>query len=348
MGYEFEDRAMALLGAEIVAPGPRGRSAWREQMVKAAAKRWAPGAHVSPRYQRADLGDNVDLLVMHCQFPGDSLLLHAVPDWRRRTGRAVAFIEELWCSSMDSWGGTLRLFESFDHVYVGIAASAAKLAERLDTPVSYLPYSVDTTRFAPRDPDAARPIDVLTVGRRSAVTHDALLEWSIREDRFYHFDSFTPYRCHDLAEHRIMYSRLHQQSAFAIANRGVGAATAGNAGEEALPARYFETAAAGGLLVGRPPTVGEFASEFGWTDAVFEAPFDDPDMPARLTELAADPERLGRARRRNIAETMRRHDTAHRLATMLADVGVEAPPRLREAVEDRRRVAESISPTAAP
>lgn len=348
MGYEFEDRAAALLDASIVAPMHRRGSERRERAIKAAAKRWGPGAGLSPRYSRPTTDDVTDVLLMHCQFPGDSLLLHATPDWRRRTGVAIAFIEELWCASMDSWGGTLRLFEQFDHVYVGISASAKQLAERLDTPVSYLPYSVDTTRFAPRDPDAVRPIEVLTVGRRSPVTHAALLEWSIREDRFYHFDSFTAKRCHDLAEHRIMYSRLHQNSAFAIANRGVGAATAHNGGEEALPARYFETAAAGGVLVGQPPSVPEFTAEFGWDDAVIEAPFDDADMPARITELAKDPARLNRLRRRNIAETMRRHDTAHRLDTMLREAALEPPQRVIEAVEERVNTARSISPQTTP
>ena len=348
MGFEFEDRAAALLGADIVAPTHRRASERREKTIKGVAKRWAPAARIAPGYRQHRDDDHIDLMIMHCQFPGDALLLHAIPRWRHRTAKAVVFVEELWCASMDSWGGTLRLLEEFDQVYVGISRSAAQLAERLDTAVAYLPYSVDTTRFAPRDVDAERPIDVLTIGRRSAVTHAALLEWSIREDRFYHFDSFTPKRCHDPVEHRIMYSRLHQRAAFAIANRGSGAATAGNVGEEALPARYFETAAAGGVLVGQPPSIPELDEEFGWVDAIFPAPFDDDDMPMRLHELAADPARISRVRRRNIAETMRRHDTAHRLGRMLSDVSVPTPEALDAAIEDRISTGDTISPRPAP
>lgn len=348
MGYEFEDRATSLLGAELLAPTHRRGSERREKIIKGLAKRVSPASRIDPGYTSHQGDGEVDVTLVHCQFPGDALLLHAVPDWRSRTGHAIAYIEELWCASMDTWGGTLELFDRFDHVYVGISRSADALAQRLEVPVAYLPYSVDTTRFAPVDLDAPRPIDALTVGRRSPVTHAALLDWSVRENRFYHFDSYTPQRCHDLAEHRIMYSRLHQQSAFAISNRGAGAVTAGNVGEEALPARYFETAAAGGVLVGTPPSNPEFAAEFGWEDAVIAAPFDDPDMPERLEQLAAEPARLAGIRRRNVTETMRRHDTCHRLARMFSDVGLDVPEAVRTAIDERHAAAEAISPTPTP
>lgn len=348
MGFEFEDRAADLLGADIVAPTHRGGSERREKIIKGAAKRLATSANLTPRYASTSADEMVDVMIMHCQFPGDSLLLHAVPRWRSRTGKAIAFIEELWCASMDSWGGTLKLFEKFDQVYVGISRSAEQLGERLQTSVDYLPYSVDTTRFSPIDLGANRPIDALTVGRRSPVTHAALLEWSLRENRFYHFDSFTPKRCHDPAEHRIMYSRLHQQATFAIANRGTGAVSARSAGEEALPARYFEIAAAGGVLVGQPPSAPEFGREFGWEDAIFPAPFDDPDMPERLTELASEPARLARVRQRNVAEMMKQHDTAHRLGRMFADVGVDGPDSLTRAIEERIASGNAVSPTPTP
>ena len=106
--------------------------------------------------------------------------------------------------------------------------------------------------------------------------------------------------------------------------------------QEALPARYFETAAAGGVLVGRPPTVPEFTEEFGWDDAVIDAPFDDPDMPERITELAADPDRLDRIRRAQ----HRRDDAASRHGTSArhdaSDVGMEIANGMHVAAIDER------------
>ncbi len=343
MGYEFEDRAVSLLGGELISPTHSKVSKGLERVIRGVAKRVDVAVPASPRYETTDVSGTSDLLLVHCQFVGDLMLLRALPKWRSRTYRAVVFIEELWRNQLDSWGGLLRQLEHFDQVYVGVSGTADALAQRLDTPVSYMPYSVDTLRFAPVDPLADRPIRVLNIGRRSMVTHAALVEWSRRGQHFYYFDSYKPAACHDFAEHRVMYSRLHQQAEFAISNRGVGAVTADNPGEEALPARFFEAAAAGGVLVGQPPRTPSLESEFGWPDAIIEAPFDEPAMPEILSSLRSSPDRLRAIRLRNIEELLRRHDNAHRLRAMLDAVGLPEPPALFQHIVDTTERADQIA-----
>jgi hypothetical protein len=101
-------------------------------------------------------------------------------------------------------------------------------------------------------------------------------------------------------------------------------------GEEAIPARVFEGAAAGAVLFGTAPRMPEFDALFDWPDAFWEIPMDPVDMHAAYEEVHRRPERLRRASILNASQSLRRHDWAYRLEAMLTTLDLPLPSQLRE------------------
>ena len=154
-------------------------------------------------------------------------------------------------------------------------------------PCSYLPLAVDVLRFAPASPDQPRPIEVCNIGRRSPVTHQALLEDAERRRSFYYYDTVAAsgsdlkqrtFRVDNPHEHRIMLATILKHSRYFIANRSHVNNPEFTAGRDEISARFYEGAAAGTVMIGEAPRTEEFKRQFDWPDAVIHLPFDSPDI----------------------------------------------------------------------
>src|SRR5205085_4891923 len=113
--------------------------------------------------------------------------LATIPDWRRRCRKAACFITEVWTDQLPEY--LLELLSEFDHVFTGLQHCVGDVARITGRPCSYLPLAADVERFAPAAPDQPRPIDVCNIGRRSPITHRALLEDAARRHSFYYYDT---------------------------------------------------------------------------------------------------------------------------------------------------------------
>ena len=275
--------------------------------------------------------------------------LAMLPGWRRRCRKAACFISEVWSDVLP--GYLLELLSEFDHVFLGLGHSVEHVARATGRPCSYLPLAVDVLRFAPGSPDQPRPIDVCNIGRRSQVTHRALLEDARRRGSFYYYDTVAAsgtdrkqrtFRVDDAAEHRIMLASILAHSRFFFANRSHVNNPAFTAGREEISARFYEGAAAGTVMIGEAPRNEAFRRQFDWPDAVIHVPFDSPDIGRILADLAADPERLRAVQRRNVREAALRHDWLHRLRTVLDMLGL--PPT--DAMHARARALDRIAAQA--
>lgn len=332
VGYEMEsviaDHTIASW-AEL-APGRLGRPA--EVALNRLNRRFRRAARLPAPLTALRPTGEFDVTVAVMQLPSDVVTLSSVRHWRERSARAVCFIEEMWANELDRWKGHLSLLEQFDHVFVGSWGTVEPLRELIDAPVSYLPYSVDTLRFAPHDIESPRWIDVTNIGRRSPITHHALTERARRSGLFYYHDTFTPGPYYQVDEHRELLARLMRATNVAITNRGIGARAHETGGQRELGFRYFEACAAGALMVGQPPPIPVVGELFGWPDGIIEAPFDAPDIGVLLDELAADPERVAKARRANVVGALRGHDHIHRWRTMLDAVGLPSGDRVADRI----------------
>jgi hypothetical protein len=209
-------------------------------------------------------------------------------------------------------------------------------------PCSYLPLAADVLRFAPVSGEAPRPIDVCNIGRRSPVTHAALLELAKQRSIFYFYDTVAAsgddrrqrtFRVDEPAEHRLLLASLLQRSRYYIANRARVNEPEFTQGRDEISGRFYEGAAAGAVLLGEPPRSEEFQRQFDWPDALTPLPFDSPDVADLLADLDRDPARLAGIRRDNVRHAAARHDWAHRIrdAYQLVDLPLPEPLLVRQA-----------------
>ena len=149
-----------------------------------------------------------------------------IPNWRRRCRKAACFITEIGSDQPPEY--LLELLSGFDHVFLGQLHSVQDVARITGVACTYLPLAVDVPRFAPASPDLQRSIEVCNIGRRSPVTHQALLDDAERRQSFYYYDTVAAsgidlkqrtFRVDSPHQHRGMLATILKHSRHFIANR---------------------------------------------------------------------------------------------------------------------------------
>ena len=349
MQYEFEDVVADLTGADRIDVGDRdalelSRRTYRLARFATGSRRFARASATPPSTMK--LERDYELFFPVFNYAHELYALATVPDWRKRCRVAACFINE-FVGEKPTHGEPrvpdylLELLAEFDHVFIGMRHPIDELARIIGRPCTYLPPAVDVLRFSPYPELPERAIDVCNIGRRSAVTHDALIRLATDRRLFYYYDTIAAsgvdrkqrtFAVDSASEHRLLLASLLQRSRYFIANRA-RANQADSTGRDEISARFFEGAAAGTVMLGEPPATAEFTNQFDWSDAVVRLPFDSPDVGEALVELDRDPQRLARIRRDNVCNAALRHDWVHRLRTVFEAVGI--PPT--EAMLEREK-----------
>lgn len=330
--YEFEDVLTETVGADRVEPTDRAALELSRRAYKFTRK--ATGSRtlartLAPAPATVRLQRDYELFFPVFNNVWELYALSTVPNWRAHCRHAACFISEIWLEHMP--GYLLELLSEFDHVFVGEDGPVSEFARVLDTPVSYLPLSVDVLRFAPNFTSAPRPIYVSNIGRRSPVTHAALLEYTRSQGHFYYYDTVAAsgidlkqrtFQIDDHREHRELLANILKRSRYFIANRGLVNQSEGTKAGDIIPSRCYEGAAAGAVMLGAPPRSEMFRRLFDWPDAVIEIPFDCPDVGRALAELELDPCRLERIRCDNVSNAALRHDVVYRIRAIFETLGL--------------------------
>src|SRR5262249_57349797 len=102
--------------------------------------------------------------------------LAMIPNWRQRCQKAACFITEVWSNNLPEY--LLELLSGFDHIFLGLRHCVQDVERITGRSCTYLPLATDVLRFTPSSLDQPRPIEVCNIGRRSQVTHKALLEYA--------------------------------------------------------------------------------------------------------------------------------------------------------------------------
>jgi hypothetical protein len=345
--YEFEDVVAEVTGADRIEITRFEAVEWSRRVYKLGRKvlRSVALARVLvPPLPVPRLTREYDLFFPVFNHPFELFALAAVPDWRARCRRAVCLVSEIWIQELPEY--LIELLADFDHLFVSVQHPAADLARIVGKPCTYLPLAVDVPRFSPHPRPSPRAIDVCNIGRRSAVTHAALLELARERRIFYFYDTVRAsgprgkqmtFHVGNPAEHRMFLASVLRRSRHYLAYRSRVNEPEQTEGREEISARFYEGAAAGAVLLGEPPRSKEFDRQFDWTDAVVHLAFDAPDIGDFLGRLARDPDRLDRIRRTNARETALRHDWVHRLETVFGAVGLAPTEEMRAR---RHRLAE--------
>src|SRR5262249_45187381 len=188
LAYEFEDTFAAVTGAQrIDATGLPSLEFSRRayKLVRLASGSPAVARRLAP-YPRSKviLDRDFDLFFPVFSHTYELYSLATIPNWRKRCRKAACFIGESWSGMLPDY--LLELLSMFDHVFLGARLSVQDVARITGRPCSYLPLAVDVLRFTPALVDQPRPIAVTNIGRRSAITHQALLEYSEQREKFYY------------------------------------------------------------------------------------------------------------------------------------------------------------------
>lgn len=340
LAYEFEDTFMAVTGAErIDATDPPAleysRRAYKLARFASGSPRLARQLVPSPRCKTV-LDRDFDLFFPVFSHAYELYSLAMIPNWRQRCRKAACFITEIGSETMPNY--LIELLSSFDHVFLGDSHRVQEVARIAGVPCTYLPLAVDVLRFAPPSPDQPRPIDCCYIGRRSSVTHKALLEYSEQQGNFYYYDTVAAsgstlkertFRVENAREHRQMLAMLLRHSRYFFANRGHVNKPELATQPDVISARFYEGAASGTVMVGETPRADEFKRQFDWPDAVIEVPFDSPDIGQILADLSRNSDRLRTAARHNTREAARRHDWLHRIRAVFDTLDLKPTEAMR-------------------
>lgn len=333
--YEFVKVIAEVANADVIAPpahaGSRVLDKAFEKISWQASRSF--GMTRPPRAMKTELEGNYDVFVFVGAIMDTLSELNALRGWRERSGLKIAYIVETWASALPRQARYLKLLREFNYVFLLHRAAIPLVEHWTGVPCTFLPTAVDVPEATPYPAYPARTIDVFSMGRRSEPTHLRLLDMAREGSFFYVYDStrVADSPVQDWAQHRFLtFSKLKRSKFFVCYDHVTAAAhkAADSQGEQVLPARLFEGAATGSVMIGSAPSIPEFAELFDWPDAVIQLPTNPDALPDFLRELASQKDRLARARAANMTAALRAHDWSHRWGTIIARAGLEASPAL--------------------
>jgi hypothetical protein len=324
---EFEDVISEVDSVEFTAPRV-DHTTPRYQYAKMLA--YHTPLVLNPGVERKSLDSDYDLFFAICGDPSDLLAISTLGNWRSRCKKAVCVIDELWVRQMPAYDNFLKMLRQFDLVCLYYCQSVEPLNKIIGNKCIYLPPAVDTIRFCPYPDLPERVVDIYSIGRRSAITHEALMQLAARENLFYVYDSTSADRVFDPIQHRELYARTLKRSRYFIVNPGLIDRPDVRGNQIEIGYRYFDGIAAGAINIGERPTNDVFPQLFDWDDSVIHFPYNSTHFEELVQDLENDPEREAWIRCTNVQHALLRHDFVYRWETILKAINLEALPALAE------------------
>jgi hypothetical protein len=355
MAYEFED----VMGQVTRADRVEADDLEALELSRRAYKlvRYGTGSRtlaraMSPKPSVVRLERDYDLFLPIFNHTHELYTLATIPGWRKRCRYAACFISELWLHLLPRY--LVEQLAEFDHIFLGVYHCVNEVARISGRPCSYLPPAADVLRFSPAPQFPARVIDVYNIGRRSQITHQALMRSAQEREIFYCYDTVAAsgvdqkqrtFHVQNASEHRTLLANMLQRTRFYFANRARVNEPEYTRGRDEISGRFYEGAAAGTVMIGEAPRVDSFDQQFDWTDAVIHVPFDSPNIIRLLSQLDADPARLARIRRNNITNAAMRHDWLYRVRTVFDTFHLPHTPAMFERQQRLQALASLPEPS---
>ncbi len=318
--YEFEDIICEIDSAELLAPTVHPSSVRSSLATRLAYH--VPLA-LNPGIPRISAKSNYDIFFTICGHPQDLIMSNAVSKLRESCKSSVCLLDELWINEIAKHRHFVRLLAKFDVVMLYYSQTVKPLNELIGNRCAFLPPGVDAISFCPYPNPPERFIDVYSIGRRSQVTHQTLLDMARENGLFYLHDTIAGSQAINSKEHRALFAKLAKRSRYFIVNPGKIDEPELTGRQIEIGNRYFEGAASGTIMVGELPNKEVFDSLFDWPEAVTRLPYGSPDIDAIIKDLDKDRERQDRIRRTGVAQALMRHDWVYRWERILEAVGLE-------------------------
>jgi hypothetical protein len=337
--FEFEDLICEMESAELLAPkiDPSSRR-------PSFATRLAYHAPVTlnPGIQRISPKGSYDILFTICGYPQDLIMFNAVSNLRDVCRVSVCLLDELWINEMIKHRHFLRILSKFDVVMLYYSQTVKPLSELIERRCVFLPPGVDAITFCPFPDPLERVIDVYSIGRRSEITHQRLLDMARESRLFYLHDSMGGNKAINSRQHRTLFANVAKRSRYFIVNPGKIDEPKLTGGQMETGNRYFEGAASGAIMIGERPNNEVFEELFGWPDAVTRLPYDSRDIDVVMRDIDGDPERADSIRRSGVAQALKRHDWVYRWEAILDEVGLQPAQRALDRKDRLGELAETV------
>jgi hypothetical protein len=229
-------------------------------------------------------------------------------------------------------GRRRSIFSRLDRLYLGIEDHAALISDRLGIGTTYLPMAANVLHVAakPYVSRDDRPISVNAFGRQKRDIMNAFcdrLNGPESGELIYYSNLLQISYAADLWRYRDMFWQLLRRSRISVAFDHFFA-NEGGAQLSYVGPRWFESLAAGTVLIGRAPDTPDRARLLDWTDAAIDLSAVPETATDELLALLADDARIAEASRENLVQMSLRHDWGHRLADMLDAQGLAHPESL--------------------
>ncbi|GAB4524615.1 MAG: glycosyltransferase [Pleurocapsa sp.] len=342
--YEFEDIIYESDRVDILAPlqyNLIGRSI--KKIIKNQTKYFKPLVYLNPSLQGSYLEKEYDILFTVVDFPWNIASINSLKNWRKKSKFAVCYIIEIWQTDIPKLKNFIEFLQDFDLICLGHSQVVEKIKKLTDRPCIYLAPGVDTIKFFPNLKNNNRCIDVCSLGRRSNITHQALLALAERNNFFYYYDGTmgAESRNNNYQEHRTLIANLLKNSRYFITNYAKVNEPEQTQGQIEIGYRFFEGAAAGNILIGCPPKNEAFEEYFDWQNAVLPMAFDEPKIADLIKELDRDTEYLFKIQTNNVINSLRKHDWVYRWEQVLNKLGLSPTKAIESRKSHLRKLAQS-------
>src|SRR5882762_1607768 len=338
--FEFENVISQIDSVEMLAPQADASSLRNDFAARMAyhAPVWP-----NPGIRKIRGHDHYDVFFAVCGYATDLLMVDAAIDWRNHCTTSVCMIDELWAKEIPHYRHFFRILKKFDLVVLYYSHTVRPLSERIGSKCIFLPPGVDALLFSPYPKPPRRSIDVYSIGRRSEITHRALLRMAAEHELFYLHDSVAGETAIDSGQHRALFANAARRSRYFLVNPGLINEPDKTSKQIEIGNRYFEGAASGTIMIGERPDTEAFKMHFDWPDAVVHLDYDSSEIDRIINDLDSQPERQERIRRMNVVQSLLRHDWAYRWEAILRTIGLEPMQQLLCRKERLHNLARQVS-----
>jgi hypothetical protein len=341
--FEFEDIICEIDSVDLLAPKIDPSSLRADFATRLAFH--APIA-LNPGIPRVSVKKHYDLLFTVCGHPQDLIMFNAIKNVKDSCAISVCLLDEFWVKEIPHRRHFLPMLAQFDVVMLYYSQTVKPLSEAIGRRCAFLPPGVDAISFCPYPNPPKRVLDVLSVGRRSEITHQKLLSLVNEEGLFYLHDSLAGIQTLNSREHRALLANCAKRSRYYIVNPGLIDRPDKRGDQIEVGNRYFEGAASGTIMVGEPPNNEAFKAMFDWPDAVTPVtrlPFNSHDIDIVMKDLDRNPERQEKIRRTGVLEALKRHDWVYRWEKILETIGLQPTQEMQQRKDRLGELAKIVS-----